>query len=167
MNFKFNKPDREVTKVYLHHSASNKPEHDDISVIREWHIQRGFNDVGYHFFITSDGNIQRGRSLELIPAAQQGFNTGSIAICVSGTSGDLTKPQIKSLQELCGQINKAYSGEISFHGHKEVMPTECPAYDYRKILSLDQSGKIVTNLLCRWYRNKFVHNQSSADRTTG
>ena len=81
---KFVKPKREVSKVFLHCSASSRPEHGDIEVIRQWHKQRGWSDVGYHYFIPFEGDIQSGRSIEKIPSAQKGHNTGSSASCVHG-----------------------------------------------------------------------------------
>ena len=73
------KPKRAITKVFLHCSASNRPNHDDVEVIRTWHKLRGWSDVGYHYFIRTDGKIQIGRDIEQKPAAQAGHNTGTIA----------------------------------------------------------------------------------------
>ena len=138
---KFIKPARKVTKVFLHHSASDLAEHDNPGIIEDWHLKRGFNSIGYHFFISKDGLVHPGRSLEVIPAAQKGFNTGSIAICLSGLK-QFTDNQKDSLIELCEQIQDAYDQKISFHGHKEVNPSECPNYPYKKWLWLDEFGFI-------------------------
>jgi len=138
----FEKPDRFVNKVFLHHSASDHEEHDDIEVIRDWHVNHnGWSDVGYHFFIKKDGTIQLGRSLEVQPASQKGHNKDSISICLSGLHV-YTAQQMKSLKELCKQINLLYYGQVTFHGHKEVRPTKCPYYDYKRILELDSNGKM-------------------------
>lgn len=140
--FKFEKPERLIKKVFIHCSDSDIFTHDDISVIRKWHIhERNWNDVGYHFFITKKGLIQGGRSLEKLPAAQRGHNNGSIAICVSGKE-QFTKDSLKSLREMCEKINKAYSRKLTFHGHCEVSKKKCPVFDYKKILNLDEEGYI-------------------------
>ena len=68
----FRKPRRAVSRVFLHCSASDHLHHDDIAVLRQWHLKRGFDDVGYHYLITFDGRVQAGRSLEKQPAAQAG-----------------------------------------------------------------------------------------------
>lgn len=136
----FIKPKRKVTKVYLHHSASDNPAHDDVSVIMDWHLQRGFSDVGYHYFIKKNGIIQKGRGLEKIPAAQKGHNPGSIAICLSGLAS-FTDEQKDALVGLCGDINSKYD-KITFHGHKEVGNTQCPHYDYKRWLVLDKKGRV-------------------------
>ena len=87
---RFVKPEREVDRVFLHCSASDNAEHDDIQIIRRWHTDpepqgRGWSDVGYHFFIRKDGEIQEGRPLTRTPAAQAGHNTGTIAIVTHDT----------------------------------------------------------------------------------
>lgn len=130
---------RKVSKVYLHCSASDNPKHDDVSVIKKWHLERGFNDVGYHYFIKADGTIQTGRWIEQIPAAQEGHNQGSIAICCHGLS-KFTDEQRKSLKALCDEINELYQGNISFHGHCEVSTKSCPVYPYKEWLNLNANG---------------------------
>lgn len=137
----FEKPFRHVDTVFIHCSASDNPDHDDVSVIREWHLARGWHDVGYHYFIKKDGTIQLGRDLEQIPAAQQGYNEGSIAICLHGLEkSKFTEAQFDSLRDLCGQINSAYGGTIRFRGHNEVSAKACPVFDYRDVLDLDDEG---------------------------
>jgi len=51
-----------------------------------------------------------------------------------------SKEQEKALAKLCKDINKAYAGQIRFRGHKEVAARECPVYDYKKILKLNDKG---------------------------
>lgn len=134
---------RKIRRVFLHCSASDNPEHDDISVIRKWHAQRGFTDVGYHWFIKKDGTVQAGRSVDQIPAAQQGHNTGTLAICLHGLDKlKFTEAQFESLRALCREINTIHQGKVTFHGHCEVSSKTCPVFDYRKVLHLSPSGHI-------------------------
>lgn len=136
----FVKPQRYVDKVYIHCSAASGSQFADISIIRAWHLARGFDDVGYHYFITYDGVIQKGRDLELTPAAQKGNNTGSIAICLAGLlPQDFTFPQLDALVELCYDINWEYES-ITFHGHNEVSTKTCPVFNYKETLHLDERG---------------------------
>jgi len=140
----FEKPKRKVNRVFIHCSASDNPDHDTIDVIREWHVdERGFRDVGYHYFIPKSGNIEIGRDIEEIPAAQKGHNTGSIAICLSGLDEDrFTEDQFETLRELCLEIHDAYDGKITFHGHCEVSNKTCPVFDYVSVLELNKKGKL-------------------------
>ena len=69
----------------MHCSASGNKNHDSIDAIDQWHRKRGWDCVGYHFFIRKSGQIEIGRDTNCIPAAQKGYNTGGlIAICLSG-----------------------------------------------------------------------------------
>lgn len=138
----YKKPKRKIDRVFIHCSASDRPEHDDIKIIEAWHIGRGFKGVGYHYFITNDGNVQAGRDLERIPAAQRDHNTGTIAICLHGHK-KFNGNQLRTLTRLCQAINKEHDGKVTFHGHKEVNPFKaCPVFDYKALLKLDERGKL-------------------------
>lgn len=139
----FKKPDRPVNRVFVHCSASDNPLHDDVKVMDLWHKQRGWSGVGYHFFIKKDGTIQKGRSIERTPAAQAKNNRGTIAICLHGLVEErFTNDQFKSLIALCQDINKAYKGRVTFHGHREVAAKACPVFDYKRVLRLDEKGNL-------------------------
>lgn len=137
----FAMPRRPVNRVFVHCSASDNPLHDDVSVMRQWHLARGWKDVGYHYFIKKNGEIQKGRMIELAPAAQEGHNKGTIAICLHGLKKqNFTIKQFNALKGLCLQINSAYNNKVTFHGHREVAAKECPVFDYKSVLGLDDKG---------------------------
>ena len=138
MNYK--KPIREINKVFIHCSATDKPEHDDISVIRDWHVAgNGWSDVGYHYYIRKDGVIQKGRPLERVPAAQRGHNTYSIAICLHGLN-EFSVKQFDKLKALCEKIAISHCCKVTFHGHCEVSNKSCPVFDYKSVLNLNDDG---------------------------
>jgi len=138
----FEKPRRKVSRVFVHCSASDRLEHDNVDIIREWHLARGFDDIGYHYFIDKTGELHAGRNIEQRPAAQKGHNKDTIAICVSGLE-HFNARQMLALLELCVQIDVAYDGTVTFHGHREVNKTKtCPVFDYRTVLRLDDDGRM-------------------------
>ncbi|NBC31147.1 MAG: N-acetylmuramoyl-L-alanine amidase [Alphaproteobacteria bacterium] len=145
----FQPPSRSVHTTFLHCSASDVASHDDVSVMREWHLDRGWDDVGYHYFITKQGNIQEGRPVSKVPAAQGGNNTGTIAICCHGLLIEkFTQQQYTSVRALCTAIRDAYSGKgvtMRFRGHCEVSSKTCPVYNYRQVLGLDAQGYMTGN----------------------
>lgn len=164
---RFTKPKRKVSKVFIHCSASDVKAHDNIATITKWHTDpkppkgvrktagygNGWKWVGYHFFIRKDGTIEEGRTLEEQPSAQglykgSYYNAGSIAICLSGKHPDFfTQEQFDSLKYFCQKINDIYDNKITFHGHCEVSDKECPVFDYKTILNLDDEGYIKFSLL--------------------
>ena len=144
----FQPPARRVERIFLHCSASDSAHADDVEVIRSWHKDpppagRGWSDIGYHFFIKKDGEIQEGRPLERTPAAQAGLNRGTIAICVHGLAIEkFTQAQYESVIELCTEIDEAYGGMVTFHGHCEVSAKTCPVLPYKEVLGLDTHGSM-------------------------
>lgn len=141
----FTRPNRHVDRVFLHCTASSYDHHDDIEVVRAWHLGRGWSDVGYHYMIHKDGSISAGRDLEKTPAAQKGHNKGTIAIAMHGgqdARDDFSTKQIVTLREFCEDIRYAYGGAITFHGHGEVVIRDCPIYDYKSYLKLDSTGRM-------------------------
>lgn len=141
--YHFKKPKRPVTKVFIHCSASDNPDHDNVATMDAWHKARGWSGVGYQLFGRKDGRGEIGRSMEKTPAAQKGHNRGSIAICLHGLAKDkFTKAQTNWLIDICCQINEAYGGEVTFHGHCEVANKTCPVIDYKSILHLNPQGKL-------------------------
>jgi len=138
------KPERPLSRVFIHCSASDNPEHDSVAVMRRWHVNgNGWSDVGYHFFITKKGEIQTGRSIDKVPAAQAGNNTGTIAICLHGLKADkFTQEQFASLRAFCRALNALYDNQLTFHGHCEVAAKTCPVFDYKAALNLDDNGRM-------------------------
>lgn len=144
--FRFKKPNRKIKAVYCHCSASDNPSHDNVATIDKWHKKRGWSGVGYHYYVRKDGTIEDGRSLERTPAAQYGYNKGTIAICCGGLS-KFTDEQAASLYMICDQINLAYKRRMVYYGHNMVAAKACPVYDWTKWLVLDSKYRMTTSKL--------------------
>lgn len=140
----FIKPNRVVDRVFVHCSASDRASHDTVATIRRWHVtDNGWSDVGYHYFIRKSGQIELGRPVSKIPAAQGGHNSGTIAICLHGKDIlKFTEAQFDALRGLALEINAAYDGRLTFHGHREVANKACPVFDYVSVLRLDAFGRL-------------------------
>jgi hypothetical protein len=135
---------REIDKIIVHESDSV---HGSASVIRTWHLERKFLDIGYHFvilngIITSDiflstlnGQIEVGRPLTVKGAGVKNHNTGAIHICLVGQSGRYTEKQFKSLFALLKELVKEYKIDIkNVLGHYERDKAKlCPQIDMDKV----------------------------------
>lgn len=117
--------------VTIHHSASDNLLHDNIQTIRQWHLERGFKDVGYHVFIRSNGSIELGRPIWEKGAHVKGHNSHNIGICLSGNEV-IHDVQLKSLANFLKMLK--YSRIIA--GWEDVFPhnhfkksTICPGFD--------------------------------------
>lgn len=143
----FDKPERLVDRVFLHCSASDTEYRADelYEFIRQIHVEQNcWSDIGYHFMIDKQGTIMRGREIARIPAAQAPHNHGTIAIMLHGLDFQkFTSAQFDALRMLCNEINDAYQGRITFHGHCEVNKHKtCPVFNYKQILNLDRFGRM-------------------------
>jgi N-acetylmuramoyl-L-alanine amidase len=137
---------RRIDQVFVHCSASDRPEHDSAEQMEVWHIQRGFAELGYSAFIKKDGTIQLGRAWSKIPAAQVGHNNRTLAICLHGLAKDkFTEAQFDSLRGLAVAIDDALAkttGRPVWRGHAEVANKLCPVFSYVKVLNLNTYGEL-------------------------
>ena len=129
---------RKINQIILHCSDSPHDHHDEISIIRQWHLERGFNDVGYHYFIQGNGNIQKGRNESVIGAHCRGQNMNSVGICLHGRD-KFSIAQFKSLAKLLEEIKSRHKiNRVSGHSEYDKGKT-CPnftIYDVIRITNL-------------------------------
>lgn len=114
------------------HTAAAEGDYD-ISDVRRWHVMgNGYNDVGYHFFIRKNGEVQRGRAEHEVGAhcRDMGMNFKSIGVCFQGHHNreNWTDEQTSSFIQLYRYLWEKY--EIhpdAVLGHRETgAPKDCP-----------------------------------------
>lgn len=85
----------DTSKAVIHHTAS----HDvSASTIDQWHKERGWDGIGYHFVIRKNGSIHKGRPLTKLGAHAKGRNH-YVGIALTGFD-DFTQAQKDSLTRL-------------------------------------------------------------------
>lgn len=121
---------REINRIIVHCSAT--PAGMDIGrdEIDQWHRDRGFNGIGYHFVIRRSGDVEIGRPENEVGAHTRGHNEDSIGICLVGgkASFNFTADQIAELVELVEALEDRYPG-ATVHGHNEFSAKLCPQFD--------------------------------------
>lgn len=123
---------RKIKKIVIHCSDSDHAHHDNINTIRSWHLERGFRDVGYNYFINKMGRLEIGRPINQTPAHAKGYNSSSIGICLSGKSSHLfTDMQYKTLAKICSNLLHIFDLEKKdIYAHYELNPNKtCPNFD--------------------------------------
>ena len=131
---------RKINKIIIHCSATPQNRKVSVNTIRKWHLQRGFNDIGYHYVIHLDGKISVGRPIEKVGAHCAYENRGSIGICyVGGMTKDMRNPkdtrtqaQKDSLIKLMHELIYKYNKDMTIHGHNEYANKACPCFDVQK-----------------------------------
>ncbi len=131
---------RNIDKIILHCSATPEGETFTVEQIRQMHLSRGFSDIGYHWYITPDGKIHKGRDESKVGAHTTGQNAHSIGVCYCGgcpsrsvkdwnhKSKDTRTPaQRKSIIRLCKELKGRYAN-ATIHGHNEFANKACPSF---------------------------------------
>ena len=77
---------REVTLLVVHCSATRYDRNFPVEALHRCHLARGFASIGYHFYITRDGEVHICRPVHQIGAHASGWNDKSIGICYEGVS---------------------------------------------------------------------------------
>ena len=112
--------------IVIHCSATREGLDISIDTFRKWHKARGFRDIGYHFIIHPDGNVERGRPIEQVGAHARGYNKNSVGVCyIGGLDKDLnpkdtrTRKQKISLRLLVDVLQIVY-GQMEIVGHRDL-----------------------------------------------
>ena len=127
---------REVNKIIVHCSATREGENFEVAEIRKWHLARGFNDIGYHFYIDLYGEIHKGRDISKIGAHCKGHNRNSIGICYCGgveadgkTPKDTrTTDQRRALVAVLRTLKAMYPNAV-IHSHSDFANKACPSFN--------------------------------------
>lgn len=130
---------RDIDKIIVHCSATPEGRHTTVEEIRQWHLQRGWKDIGYHYVIYLDGTIHRGRPESVVGAHCSGYNKNSIGVCyIGGVAKDgktpkdtRTEGQKRALIEVLKRLKKAYP-KATLHGHNEFASKACPSFNVKE-----------------------------------
>lgn len=133
------KSKRKINKIIIHCSATHEGQPFTIENIRQWHKQRGFTDIGYHYVVYLDGTVHLGRNIDLIGAHCTGHNANSIGICyIGGLESGSAKPkdtrtpsQKLALSVLLEELKRIYPS-ATIHGHNEFANKSCPCFNVKK-----------------------------------
>ncbi len=119
-------------RITIHHSASG-----DVSVetIRQWHLARGFVNVGYAWILRKNGDLELGRPMNKMGAHVKYKNYRNLGLCVTG---DFTKyapseAQYSSLKTLLEFLCFAFHiSKDKIYLHKDLANTLCPGKFFDK-----------------------------------
>ncbi|WP_297637205.1 N-acetylmuramoyl-L-alanine amidase [uncultured Clostridium sp.] len=119
-------------KMVLHHIEASRPDSTiPVTDIHNWHLANGWTGIGYHFYITKDGRVFRGRPENAVGAHAKGVNAESIGIAVEGKYDieNMPEAQKKSVIELGKYLKDKYNMKDILK-HKDVNSTDCPGKNY-------------------------------------
>lgn len=132
---------RRIDLLVVHCSATRCDRDFPVEALRQCHLQRGFADIGYHFYVTRDGTVHTCRPLHQVGAHATGWNDRSIGICYEGGLDERGNPadtrtlaQKCALLDLLRQLKTDYP-HARILGHRQLSPyirKECPCFNARK-----------------------------------
>ena len=126
---------RHINEIILHCSWTEEGKEYDVEDIRRWHKARGWRDVGYHYVVLLNGDVQIGRGIDEVGAHVKGRNSHSIGICYIGGLKDgkahdtMTWKQFYAVYRLCCSLYDVLGRRIPLRGHNEFSTKECPSFD--------------------------------------
>ncbi|MDB6143954.1 MAG: N-acetylmuramoyl-L-alanine amidase [Pseudomonas sp.] len=132
--------DRERTELIVVHCSATQAKADiGKREITQWHRERGFDTIGYHYVIRRNGEVETGRRESEIGAHVRGYNLNSIGVCLVGGVDGKNKPennfgesQFNALETVLHELKDRYPN-ARIVGHRDLSP------------DLNGDGKITPN----------------------
>lgn len=128
---------RKIDKIIIHCSATPEGRAVTVTDINKWHREKGYNGIGYHYVIGLNGEVCKGRDINLIGAHTQGQNSNSIGICYVGgcdksmkAKDTRTASQKVALLNLVKDLKKQFP-TATIHGHNEFAAKACPSFNVK------------------------------------
>lgn len=126
-----------ICEVFVHHSAGFGKAIDThaeqvacLKAMQDFHQNgRGWADIAYHYIVfqpygkLTRAAIYEGRPLDVVPAAQEGHNSGTCAICI--VQADPEQIKVNTIWRV-GRLARRIKSATRLRGHREVVQTGCP-----------------------------------------
>ena len=139
--------------IVIHHTGGSDID-ASAEQIHEWHLNKGWSGIGYHYVIRKDGTIERGRPEWAVGSHAYGENSHSLGIHLSGDfdQASPTAAQVEKCAMLTAYLCQKYDIPIDrghVVGHGELMSTDCPGANLQQLLD---DGTITGKAI--WYANE-------------
>lgn len=131
---------RAITSIAVHCAYTTADMDIGVAEIARWHRARGFSDIGYHFVIRRQGQVETGRALERTGAHVAGHNAHSIGVCLAGGKAadadtvemNFTDAQMAALRSLLCELKQRFpNAEVMGHCDYPGVAKACPCFDVR------------------------------------
>ncbi len=127
--------------IIIHASATQAKADIGADEIDKWHRARGFFEIGYHYVIRRNGDLEIGRGAYEIGAHVKGLNHKSVGVCMIGgvdknlqPEKNFTDAQWNALSHLVGVLRSTFP-KAKVIGHNEVSDKACPSFDVQEWLA--------------------------------
>jgi N-acetyl-anhydromuramyl-L-alanine amidase AmpD len=131
----------EVKFIVIHCSATRVDRDYTVEQLERDHKARGFNGIGYHYYIRKDGTVTQHRKLTEVGAHCKPWNRCSLGICYEGGlnakghyADTRTPAQETAMHDLLISLLRLYP-DACICGHRDMLytaPKACPCFDVHR-----------------------------------
>ena len=130
---------RRIDLIICHCSATKITQDFPVESLEACHKARGFKTIGYHYYITKDGQVHQCRPEDMVGAHARRYNAHSIGICYEGgldANGEpadtRTEAQKHAMIALLRSLKVDYP-DAEILGHRDLpwVKKKCPCFDAR------------------------------------
>lgn len=126
---------RRIDLIVIHCADTYSRMDIGVKEIDQWHKERGWKGIGYHYVIRRDGTIETGRPESEVGAHVTGHNRFSIGVCWVGGRGEddtpqdnRTEMQKQALRSIINGLHSKYPNAIIV-GHGDLDNKNCPCFN--------------------------------------
>lgn len=139
----------EFYRITIHCSDTPNGAPVSVEAIREYHMAKGWHDIGYHYVLQPTGELQQGRPLDEQGAHVAGANEGNLGICLVGRD-KFTKQQFVMLENFVWSFCASHRiplWEIYCHNQFPSAIAQgktCPNISINKLSYFIATGEIIS-----------------------
>ena len=135
------RPMKEVLYIVLHCTSTRLSQHWTVEDIDRMHKARGWQMIGYHWYVDQDGEIHQGRPEKYEGAHVRHYNQHAIGVCYEGGIDEKgryadtrTPAQKAKLYFLLKDLKESYP-KAKIVGHRDFpnVLKACPCLDAQEI----------------------------------
>ena len=128
---------RTINLIVIHCSATKVTRNFTVADLEACHKSQGWSGIGYHYYITKDGQLHQTRPEDVPGIHAKRYNAHSIGICYEGgldangqTDDTRTPAQKHTLLNLLRSLKYDYPG-AKILGHRDLpwVKKDCPCFD--------------------------------------
>lgn len=130
---------RTINEIIIHCSGTPISKEVSADDINHYHKSKGWDCIGYHYYIRRNGAIEPGRPIAKVGAHCYGHNRNTIGVCYEGgltyvgnTPQEVdtrTPEQVRSLYLLLTTLLHAFPTIQKISGHRDYFNKACPCFD--------------------------------------
>ena len=134
-------PMKEVLYIVLHCTSTRLSQRWTVEDIDRLHKAKGWQQIGYHWYVDQEGNIHEGRKEQYAGAHVRHYNQHAIGVCYEGGIDEKgryadtrTPAQKASLWFLLKDLKESYP-KAKIVGHRDFpnVRKACPCFDAQEV----------------------------------